>query len=118
MFLLLKALLLLLASTGALGVSAAKKNPDDISTVVEEQNWFKAAEHLASLDEWCHNWEGIRGLRNVDLFSYSRRISSRFSLAGYRAINYDIRTTPAQDLLSQSGFHIALGMCMELHRHD
>ena len=104
---------LLLASLGSLPVSGAKPHADDISTVTPEEDWFRAAEHVPFLETWCRNWEGLRDLDCFDFFSYSRRVSCRFERHGFRARSFDIRASRNEDLLSRSGFLLALGFAME-----
>ena len=88
---------------------------DDISTGVPEKDWFRAVDHLSSLNDFCDNWEGARCLHMFDLFSFSRCVSSRFERAGYRTQSFDIKTHWSQDLLAKAGFLLALGIAMEFH---
>ena len=105
-----RALLLLACVLPAAG---GKVRGDDISTSTSEREWFKAAQHLPELEAFCETWEGLQGLSCFDLFSHSQRVSSRFVKAGLHARSFDIRTSKDEDMLSKSGFLLALGIAME-----
>lgn len=94
-------------SLGTCGAKTQKKDLD-MSTGLTEKDWFVASEHLAELDAYCEQWEGLRSLHIFDFFSHSRRVSCSFERKGFRARSYDIRSSPSEDILSRAGFYLAL----------
>lgn len=94
-------------SVGTCGAKTST-NDQDMSTGLTEKDWFRASEHLAELNAYCEQWEGLRSVHIFDFFSYSRRVSCSFERKGFRARSYDIRSSPSEDILSRAGFYLAL----------
>ena len=93
-------------------VSAAVAG-DDASTSVTEAEWFAAGQHFEDLSTWCQQWQGERALYMFDMYSASSKVSNTFLGRGYRAESFDIKKSQAQDILTRTGFILALDLAMQ-----
>ena len=86
----------------------AKSRYEDASTGLLESDWYVAAQDLPMLNDYCENWEGLQYAHVFDLFSHSKRVCQAFQRKGFRGLTFDIRSCHYEDILSKSGFLLAL----------
>ena len=91
----------------------AKSKYEDASTGLAEQDWYVAAQDLPMLNDVCENWEGLQHAHVFDLFSHSKRVCRAFQRRGFRGLSFDIRSCHREDILSKSGFLLALHSALE-----
>lgn len=95
----------------------AKSRYEDASTGLLESDWYVAAQDLPMLNDFCENWEGLQHAHVFDLFSHSKRVCQAFQRKGFRGLTFDIRSCHYEDILSKSGFLLALQSALELCEH-
>lgn len=100
----------------AFGVWAVKaKGGEDAFTHTPECQWFYAPDHLGDLQQFCQTWTGGTYLNCLDMFSASMKVANTFRKNKYnmfKAVAFDIKTNPSEDILTQSGFMDALALGM------
>eukprot|EP00442_Polarella_glacialis_P054099 CAMPEP_0115142078 /NCGR_PEP_ID=MMETSP0227-20121206/59937_1 /TAXON_ID=89957 /ORGANISM="Polarella glacialis, Strain CCMP 1383" /LENGTH=333 /DNA_ID=CAMNT_0002550599 /DNA_START=75 /DNA_END=1076 /DNA_ORIENTATION=+ len=96
--------------------SATPSINDDTTTLLPESTWFDG--YVAGYDEaqaYAMNWAGQRRHRCIDIFGVSGTMKKAWLKAGDSAVNYDIKSNPAHDIVSKSGFYALLDYGLELH---
>lgn len=88
------------------------KHPEDVSSSIDESQWFHASNHLQEINEYCQLWHGGVHLDCLDLYSCSWKVAKTFLKHGRRAYAFDIQSKPQEDILSESGFCEALSLAM------
>lgn len=94
-----------------LGLRGAK-HVEDVSSSVEESQWFHASSRLEEIDGYCRLWHGGTHLECLDLYSCSWKVAKTFLKHGRRAYAFDIQTKPDEDILSENGFYQALNLAL------
>ena len=74
----------------AVTLNSWKPGKEDVSSTLDEKDWFIADDHEDELVDYMRAWQGVRNLHLIDLFGHSQRLTAAWQRKGYNAMPYDI----------------------------